>query len=70
MLILNRKTGVRQGIKIGDDIQILIGKLNGKYVQIMIDAPRKTTIYRTREVMDGDAPTGIHIQEESTQKAE
>ncbi|NSW54851.1 MAG: carbon storage regulator [Armatimonadetes bacterium] len=44
MLVLTRN--VEQDIQIGRDIRIRILSVNGRQVQIGIDAPREITIYR------------------------
>lgn len=44
MLVLSRKKDQR--IKIGDNIEIVIVKVQGKYVRIGIEAPEGTTILR------------------------
>ena len=44
MLVLTRN--VEQDIQIGRDIRIRILAINGRQVQIGIDAPREITVYR------------------------
>lgn len=44
MLILTRKSG--EGIRIGDDIRVVILETKGNQVRIGIEAPKGTKIYR------------------------
>lgn len=44
MLILTRKSG--EGIKIGDDIRVVILETKGNQVRIGIEAPKGTKVYR------------------------
>lgn len=44
MLILTRKSG--EGIKIGEDIRVVILEIKGNQVRIGIDAPKGTKVYR------------------------
>jgi len=43
MLILTRKSG--EGIKIGDDIRVVILETKGNQVRIGIEAPKGTKVY-------------------------
>ena len=51
MLFLTRKPGEK--ILVGDDVVIMVGSVNGRYVKIGIDAPESVKIFR-EEI----APTG------------
>ena len=44
MLILTRKSG--EGLRIGDDIRIVILEVKGNQVRIGIDAPENTHVHR------------------------
>jgi len=44
MLILTRKSG--EGIKIGEDIRVVILETKGNQVRIGIEAPKGTKVYR------------------------
>lgn len=44
MLILTRKLG--ESIKIGDDINITLLDIKGKYIRIGIEAPRDVAVHR------------------------
>lgn len=44
MLILTRKSG--EGIRIGEDIRIVIVEVKGNHVRIGIDAPKDTQVHR------------------------
>jgi carbon storage regulator len=44
MLILTRRVG--EIINIGDDIEILVGGINGNQVKICIKAPKDTVVHR------------------------
>lgn len=45
MLVVTRKQG--QGIKIGDDIEITIEKIDDNSVKVSINAPREVKILRS-----------------------
>lgn len=45
MLVITRKQG--QGIRIGDDVEIYIDKIDEKSVRISINAPREIKILRS-----------------------
>ena len=44
MLALTRKVG--ESILIGDDIRVIIYKIDGRYVTVAIDAPKEVLIIR------------------------
>ncbi|MFQ5454947.1 MAG: carbon storage regulator CsrA [Nitrospirota bacterium] len=44
MLILTRMSG--EGIKIGDDIRVVVLEIKGKQVKLGITAPRETIVHR------------------------
>ncbi len=44
MLILTRRPGEK--IRIGDDIEITISKVDGRQVRVGIEAPRKVFVHR------------------------
>ncbi|MGB0372985.1 MAG: carbon storage regulator CsrA [Opitutales bacterium] len=49
MLVLTRKTD--EAIVIGNDIEIIVTRVDGENVKLGIKAPREVTIYR-KEVLD------------------
>lgn len=44
MLILTRKSG--EGIRIGDDIRVVILEIKGNQIRIGIEAPQNTQVHR------------------------
>lgn len=62
MLVLSRKVGER--IKIGEDIELYITKINMREVRIGIEAPKDMPIYR-REVYDALTEANIASSAES-----
>ena len=67
MLILTRKSG--EGIKIGEDISVVILDIKGNQVRIGIDAPKDTQVHRDEvyekikaENIKAAASTTEHLQ--------
>lgn len=67
MLILTRKSG--EGVRIGDDIRIVVLELKGNQVRIGIKAPLDTPVYRNEvyeriksENIKASAATIDHLQ--------
>lgn len=44
MLVLSRK--LHETVRIGDDIEVTIGRIEGDTVRLMIAAPRHVAVYR------------------------
>lgn len=44
MLVLTRK--LHETVRIGDDIEITVGRIEGDTVRLMIHAPRHVAVYR------------------------
>ena len=68
MLVLTRKSG--ESIKIGEDIDITIIKVEGGQVKLGIAAPKNVTIYRTEvyeRIMEENRRAAL-AQKEDAQK--
>ena len=52
MLILTRKLGER--IRIGDNVELVVTKINGNRVTLGIEAPKETAILRSELVRKGE----------------
>ena len=53
MLVLQRKAG--QGIKIGEDIQVVVLSVHGEHVRLGITAPRHVRVLRYELLQDVQA---------------
>lgn len=59
-LVLNRKKGT--SFKMGDDIKITIAEIDGKYVKILIQAPKSMKISRDDMKNDSENHLENHLE--------
>lgn len=64
MLILTRKSG--EGIRIGDDIRVVILEIKGNQIRIGIEAPQNTQVHRD-EVYEKIKMENIKASEATTE---
>ncbi len=64
MLILTRKSG--EGIRIGDDIRVVVLEIKGNQIRIGIEAPQNTQVHRD-EVYEKIKMENIKASEATTE---